>query len=613
VLQSMRSTAKYVWVLIAITFVGGFLIAETSGLLGRAPVTSTTDVAVVNGEHIPYVTWENTAQRLEQQQQQRSGRSLTLDEVQRVRDDAFEQLVSDVLLQQEYARRGIGVTDQEIIQEAQTSPPPDLMQDPQLQTEGQFDIEKYRRLLSSPAARAQGALVGLENYYRNQIPREKLFEQLASDVYVTDQRLWSSWQDTHDSAQVTFVAFRPDMVRDSAVKVADAEVQAYYDAHKKEFDRPGRANVSLVFIRRRITAADTATARDHILALRKEIEGGAKFEDVAKRESADSVSAADGGKLGRGAHGRFVPAFEAAADKLKVGELSAPVLTQFGYHLIRVDEHKGDTLAIRHILIRIVPNDSTLARTDREADELSKVASNAEQPARFDSAAKKLGLKTVRTGVIEGQPLTLDGKYVPSVSAWAFGGAQVGESSDLYDSDDGYVMARLDTLVPGGTPKFDEVASQIRTIVAREKKLDALTPKARELAAAALQPGASLESAAKAMNLPVTTTGMFARVGFVPGLGQLNAAIGTAFGLPVGSISAPVRTDEGVDVIRLDRRVTADRSRWEAQKKQQRDVILQQIRQQRVQVYLDNLRKSAKVDDHRKAIEAQLRRQTPTT
>src|SRR5678815_2133213 len=94
----MRSSAKYIWIFLVIFFVGGFLLAETSGLLGRAPVTTSTVVAKVNGEEILATTWFNVAQQLEQQAIQQSGKSITLDDRKRLQDQAFEQLVSDCLL-----------------------------------------------------------------------------------------------------------------------------------------------------------------------------------------------------------------------------------------------------------------------------------------------------------------------------------------------------------------------------------------------------------------------------------------------------------------------------------------------------------------------------------
>src|SRR5215212_2288239 len=129
----MRASAKYIWIFIVILFVGGFLLAQTSGLLGRAPVTNTTPVATVNGEDILATAWYQTTQNLEQQASQRSGQTISLDERQRLADQAFEQLVSDALLRQEYKRRGITVSDQEILEAARYNPPPQLMQAPDLQ------------------------------------------------------------------------------------------------------------------------------------------------------------------------------------------------------------------------------------------------------------------------------------------------------------------------------------------------------------------------------------------------------------------------------------------------------------------------------------------------
>ena len=101
-LQSMRASAKYIWIIIVILFVGGFLLAETSGLLGRAPITPTTAVATVNGEDILATTWYQATQNLEQEASQRTGGTITLDQRQRLQDQAFDQLVNDVLLRQEY-------------------------------------------------------------------------------------------------------------------------------------------------------------------------------------------------------------------------------------------------------------------------------------------------------------------------------------------------------------------------------------------------------------------------------------------------------------------------------------------------------------------------------
>jgi peptidyl-prolyl cis-trans isomerase D len=608
VLESFRSAAKYIWILLIVAFVGGFLIVETSGLLGRAPVTAGTAVGVVNGTEIPYQNWIQLSQTLAQQEEARSGRGLTLDERARIEDEAFNQLVTEILLQQEYEKRGIRVTDQEIIDAARFSPPPQLMQSSELQTDGRFDFDKYQRFLKSPAAKQQGLLLQLEQYYREQLPREKLYQQVASNVWVSDARLWSAWRDQRDSAVATFVRLVPEDDAGAAPAVTDAEIKAWYDAHKAEYDRPGRALVSVLEIPRTVTAADSTAALERVRRLRAEIVAGQRsFEDVARAESADTASGREGGSLGTGVRGRFVKPFEDAAYALRVGQVSEPVLTNFGWHLIKLEARTGDELTLRHVLVRIVQSDSSAIATDRRADSLAAIAANAQDPARFDSAARTLKLAPTQLVAFERDPLlTRDGRYVPSVSAWAFGGARVGETSDLFDAEDGYWIARLDSLREGGVQPLDVVRDEIRARLEREKRIDRLVTRAAQLAADAKR--ATLESAASTAGLATTTTAPFARLSVVPGLGRANAAIGAAFGLPVGQVSAPIRTNDGVVVLRVDRRSSADSAAWVSQKQQQRQFILETLRQQRVRDFLENLRKQADVDDRRKGIQAAARR-----
>lgn len=607
-LQQMRASAKYIWIIIVVLFVGGFLLAQTSGLLGRAPVTNTTAAATVNGEDILANTWYQATQNLEQDETQRSTQPISLDERQRLMDQAFDQLVSDALLRQEYRRRGITVSDDEILQAAHYSPPPQLTQAPDLQTEGQFDPAKYQRLLASPLARQNGLLLQLEQYYRTEIPKEKLFDQVASDVYVSDEQLWRRFQDTHDTAQVSFVAFEPERIADSAVRVSDDEVRAYYDTHKKLFDRPGTAKVSVIIVPRTVTATDSAAVRAHALALRARILGGEKFADIARAESADSVSAANGGSLGKGPKGRFVAPFETAAYALKTGEISQPVLTQFGYHLIKVDARKGDTITVSHILLHIQQSDSAAVKTDRRADSLARMAASTDQPAKFDEAARTLQIPVIRSSVVEGNTLTVNGQYIPSVGPWAFQGAKPGETSELFDAPDGYYLARLDSLTPGGALSLDRAKQDIRAYLLRQKKIDALIPEARNYAKVAA--ASSLEQAAKLMNLEVVSTKPFTRVTGVPELAQAPEAVGAAFMLPLHTVSEPIRSTGEVVVERADNRIPASRAAFEAQKDALRAQSLQQLRQQRVKEFLSNLRAVAKIDDKRKQVEASARRTT---
>ena len=116
------------------------------------------------------------------------------------------------------------------------------------------------------------------------------------------------------------------------------------------------------------------------------------------------------------------------------------------------------------------------------------------------------------------------------------------------------------------------------------------------------------DAAAKSAGLTVVRSPTFTRLSFVPGLGQYSKPIGGAFGLPVGAVSAPMKDPSGVFVIKVERRVNADRAEFEKQEEVARRQRMQQLKQQRLRLFLEDLRKSAKIEDHRKDINATARR-----
>lgn len=606
-LQQMRSAAKWIWIFIVIAFVGGFLFVETSGLLGRDQVTTSSVVATVNGVDIPYLTWVNASNQLAQQREQQTGRGLNGDERRAIEQQAFDQLVTDILLQQEYRRRGIRVSDEEVIQQARSNPPAGLLNDPTLQTDGRFDIEKYQRLLASPQARQSGILLQLENYYRSEIPRAKLEAQVLSEVFISDAKLWSAYRDEHDSAQVSFVSFDPTTIPDSAAVVPEADIRRYYDQNRDRFERRGRAVLSLLVVPRTVTAVDSAATRSRMDSLRAEILGGAKFEDVAARESDDTFTQASGGLVGWRGRGSLDPEVEKAAFALRVGDVSTPVLGADGYHLLKVDSRKSDSINVRHILKRIAQTDSNALRTDRRADSLSRIAAAATDPQRFDSAARVLGLTPERVTAVEDQPLFTTFGVADGVSAWAFGGSRPRDVSDLFDSDEAYYLARLDSLIEGGTAPFEDVRADIRGLLLSRRKADLMAAQAASFTARARE--TTLETAARERDLTVTRSNPFSRSTFVPGLGRLNAAIGAAFSLPIGAISEPMATDDGVFVIRVDRRVEASREAFEAQKAVQRASAMNILQQARIREFMEGLRERANIRDRRKQLSAAARAQ----
>ncbi|HUI57437.1 MAG TPA: peptidylprolyl isomerase [Bryobacteraceae bacterium] len=129
------------------------------------------------------------------------------------------------------------------------------------------------------------------------------------------------------------------------LKPSDADLHKYYDGHKAEFEQVHARHILIRFqgspvpVKPGQKDLSDAEALAKVQDLRKEIQGGADFAAVAKRESDDAASGANGGDLGTFHHGQMVPSFEQAAFALKPGDLSEPVKSQYGYHLIRVESH----------------------------------------------------------------------------------------------------------------------------------------------------------------------------------------------------------------------------------------------------------------------------------
>ena len=118
--------------------------------------------------------------------------------------------------------------------------------------------------------------------------------------------------------------------------------------------------------------------------------------------------------------------------------------------------------------------------------------------------------------------------------------------------------------------------------------------------------------AAAARKLTVQKSGMVNRGGASSALGSIGEALGAAFVLPVNTVSVPIRQTDGVYVLRVDARKPADKVAFEAKKKEIRAQRLQALKQQRLQAYYADLKKSAKIEDRRKEISARARRQSVT-
>ena len=593
----MRAKSKYVFFILAGSFVLWLAIGQVMEILQP----SANIVLKVNGREVPITTYQERLQIAYDQYRQQAGMAtLAREDEQQIQEQVTNQLIQEVLLQQEYRRLGIQVSDAEIIEAARSSPPPEVLRDPQFQTDGQFDIRKWQQFLQSGADRA--ALAQIEGIYRERIPQIKLAQYLTADVYVSDAKLWRLYKDQHDSAVVAVLAVWPYLITDS-IPVTDAELERYLAAHADDFKRPAVAFVRFVAVPRLPDAADTAAARARLARIRAELARGVPFEDVARRESADTVSGRQGGDLGwvkRDEPG-FDRQFMEALKGLPPGRVSAPVLTQFGYHLIRVDAVRGDSLKVRHILVPIELQGAHLDAVESRVDSLERLAADQPNGALLDSAAQRFHLPlSPLYRIVDGERLTLGRYVIPDVSVWAFE-ARLGETSPIIEAKPAYYVFRLDSLVPAGVPPLNAVRSQVVAAVKLEKQKEIARHRADSLAAV-LRPIPNLLAAGTARGLPVQRYGPFTRVQPPAYLAREPLVVGAAFGLRVGERSGVIVGQGGDFIVESLGRKMADSAAWLAQKDAQRAQLLTTLRQARVQVYMESLRAKAKIVDRRREI-----------
>jgi peptidyl-prolyl cis-trans isomerase D len=595
-MQAFRNAAKPLMVVVAITFFA-WLVLDLSGITGGTGLLTRTSVGKVNGRSIDARVFQTAVQQSIDQRQRQESRPLGMEDYSQIRDEVWEQFVQNSVLEEEYRRRGITVSDDEIIQAMRNSPPPEFQKIPEFQTDSQFDLGKYQRWLTSSVA--QQYLPALEAQYRDQLQRAKLLRVVTADVYLSDPALWEQYRDEHEEAKISLTAIVPrNVVPDSSIKLSEADVAAYYKAHLDEFKRPATAFMSYVALPRLTNAADTAAARARADSARQEIVGGAPFAEVAKRESADSASAARGGDLGEWTRGAMDPAFDSAAFALPLKTVSQPVLSQFGFHLIEVTSRKGNKAKGRHILFPIELAGAHRDKLDAEADSLERLAAEKSDPAALDTVARVLKLPVGKSGPVqEGTKLQLGNLVVPDAGVWAFQ-AKRGSTSPVIEASLAFYVFRLDSLRPEGVPPLKEIHAAVEQAARGERK-QALAKKIGEDYLKRVESGTSLADAAKAMNLPNKEFGPFPRVN--PPLTD-PVVVGAAFGIDSGKHSGLIDTKDGLYVLQVLQHTKPDSAAFVKELEKYRSQMIQAARQERVRSYLASLRESAKVVDNRKKV-----------
>ena len=342
-----------------------------------------------------------------------------------------------------------------------------------------------------------------------------------------------------ETRKIQYVAFTADNLPGGKPQVTDADVQAYYNAHQAQFQVKEQVKVRHILIAApagdaKADAAAKAKAED----LLKQIKAGGNFAELAGKNSDDPGSKAQGGELGWLDRGKTVPEFDKTAFSLAPGQTSDVIKTQFGYHILQVEEKKtAHTRPLAEVKPEIMPILEQQRSGAAEQTFASQLADDAKKNG-LEKAASSKGLHAVITdfipkdGVIPG---VADGSALLT-KAFA---VNKGAAPEAVSTGDGFAIFQVADIQPAHAPTFVEYKQHILDDYREQQVPQLLNAQLIKLDDRAKVLN-DLKKAAAEMNVPVKTSDLVGKDGQVPDLGAMSGPGAVAFTLPKGAISGPI-------------------------------------------------------------------------
>ena len=502
----------------------------------------------------------------------------------------LQQMIDEQASLVEAERLGLNVSDEEL---AQT-----IFSIPGLQENGRFIGEqRYELLLRNQIPPQTKAM--FEDNLRRSLMIDKLRAALTDWMTVADADVEREFKERNEKVKLQVVALTADRFRDQ-VTVSDADVSSYYEMHKADYRIGEQRKVKMLVLDRVQAQAKTIVpAADvqrfyndniaqyqtpeqirasHILLntpgkdeaavkkqaddILKQARAGADFAALATKFSEDEGSKVNGGDLDYFSRGRMVPEFETAAFALKPGEISEPVKSQYGYHIIKLVDRKP---AVTRTFDEVRPQIEEQLRNERTDQQLSaranELASRIDDPSDLDTVAREQGLMVTESDFFGREDPVPDLGVAPQVAQAAFALEDNAVSAPI-GSPRGPVFVTVTQKREPRVPALDEVKDRVRTDAIRVKATEISRQRAAAIAAS-LRSAGNFAAAAKAQGFEAKDTDLIARGTPLPDVGVNPDIEKAVFGLPAGSVSEPITTRDATVIVRVVERddVTPDELR----------------------------------------------------
>jgi peptidyl-prolyl cis-trans isomerase D len=606
-LKTLRDQFKHLkWILWFVVFLFVFFIfvdwgtgrARMRGLAGLAARVGS--VSISEAQFLKEM--RNTEQRY---------RSMYGDQFDKVRDQmdlasmTIQNMVDRYLLLDEARRMGLVVTDKEILDKIMSFPA-------FKRSDGSFVGEDlYERILRANQTTPEEFEEGL----RQELVLEKLQQALAAGIMIPDSDVEQEYRRRNESASFDLL-FVPATREPSGITVSDAEAKAYYDAHQARFSHPTQWQLRYLLVddaklKRTLTVPDAQITEyysthqqefqqpeevhaRHILirpktqddagwkdALKRAQEvytrataPGADFAALARQYSEDPGSKDSGGDLGWFARGRMVKSFEDAAFKLAPGQVSEPIKSEFGYHILKVEGRRPGGLRSLADVQAMIKEKLLEGMADAEGNRRATALREKIDAAKLttDEQWHALANDIVTSNVT---PFFSQDETIPGIGrdpelTAELAGAKEGFIGGPRRSTRGWIVYRLTKVRPAGVAPFAEVKEEAVEAVKREKGLEALV-KEVEARRAALGTG-PLAAQATALGGTVQEVADHRWGGAIPSIGVSRPLDDAVFATAVNALTPVVTVGErGVAVARITAQKPFDPQAYAKEKDALRD------------------------------------------
>lgn len=593
----MRQMTKSMFILVGVAFIGLIVFEWGADIRGGGPDTT---VGEVNGVKLSYSDFTKYYQQLYQNASAQSGGKIDDSRLSVIKNQVWEEFVQRTLYQEQIEKLNIAVSDSEVVYHVYNFPLPELQQNPSLQTNGIFDINKYKAALPSMSVEQQ---LSLENYYRASIPFQKLQNLIQSSVRVSESEIMDDFKSKNLKAKVEFLAIRPSRFMDG-IEVSEEEISSYYEDNIDDYIQEEKRDLEYVLFPVKPTANDTNRIFENIDEIKERLSLGEEFSTLALEYSSDPTVNSNSGDLGYFDEKTMVKPFSEAAFGASPGEIVGPVKTIHGYHLIKVEdkiiEEGVAKVKASHILLKVTVGSSTRFDQEENAREFAANANDngwTNTVTQGNYEVKSSGLFSENSNIIPGLGTN------PAISNFTFTSDQ-DAISGVYSVDDGFVILLLKTVQPEG-PKPLTDKSVNRIIVNKiklQKAKETALKYASDIAEKVTQnmPLKEISDTESSKYIMHNTSNPFSLIQSIPGVGKDAKFSATAFTLDIGETSGLIESENGFYFQTLLERSEFDSTAYAVSKERIKSTLLSQKRQKVFQDWYDTLKENASITDNRK-------------